>query len=289
MGNNERGDRSGKLLTMVIPPQHNRVTGSEHSMRLDNEVYGKMSGSIDNSNYVIDNQKCNIASNLALQTDGMSQDDEKRRLRASIAELKQQVQRQQQAAQEDEKLRQLRREHEALQEQLQVGTSEGMGISDFKHCEKSSKPQKSVVKSGNESMTQQAERLQALTGVKFDMTGFINKNTRASPEEIDSVLRIVDSKQKVRTLGKHKGAETYLSAANHSGKQVKKDDIGSESENDDGSESDSDVQEVEDGGVGAKRKGKVHSGLYERPGDTKLVSTEWYAHTALNKALGGGA
>ena len=32
--------------------------------------------------------------------------------------------------------------------------------------------------------------------------------------------------------------------------------------------------------------GKYHSCLYDRPGDTKLVSNEWYAHTALDEAIG---
>ena len=31
----------------------------------------------------------------------------------------------------------------------------------------------------------------------------------------------------------------------------------------------------------------MHSGLHDKLSNTKLVSNEWYAHTALDKMLGG--
>ena len=36
-----------------------------------------------------------------------------------------------------------------------------------------------------------------------------------------------------------------------------------------------------------KRGGKLKSGLYQKTGDVKLVSNEWYAHTALDEAILG--
>ena len=40
--------------------------------------------------------------------------------------------------------------------------------------------------------------------------------------------------------------------------------------------------------LGTSGKGKkVISGRYERVGNSKLVSNEWYAHTALDEAMGG--
>ena len=35
------------------------------------------------------------------------------------------------------------------------------------------------------------------------------------------------------------------------------------------------------------RTGKFRSGRHDKPSDTKLIFNEWYAHTALDEALGG--
>ena len=53
------------------------------------------------------------------------------------------------------------------------------------------------------------------------------------------------------------------------------------------SDSDEDAESVLKVKAEASNKGKkVTSGRYERVGNSKLVSNEWYAHTALDEAMG---
>ena len=115
-------------------------------------------------------------------------------------------------------------------------------------------------------LVSESGRLQALTGVKFDMSSFIKKDTGASPKEINSVLNIIDNKARKAMTGKHRSAGEH----SHGGKKPKLQELDEESM-EETSDSDSDVQETEPCGT---CKGKVQSGLYDRPGDTKLVSNE---------------
>ena len=114
-----------------------------------------------------------------------------------------------------------------------------------------------------------ATSLQNLTGVKFDMSGFIGEDVGAKRSEIDSVLSLAEE------------------SSGH-GKKTKRQKHQVESESESESELSTSDNEEEIQAVKRKKpkKGKVHSGCHDKLSDTKLVSNEWYAHTALDEALG---
>ena len=129
-----------------------------------------------------------------------------------------------------------------------------------------------------------AANLQNMTGVKFDMSGFLNTDGDEKPSrclntdseikrsELDNVISIVDSRSK-----------TKRSKVKRTKRQVETD---LETESGDDSSSSSEDEEVHVVKRKNPHKGKFHSGRYDKLSDTKLVSNEWYAHTALDEALG---
>ena len=111
-----------------------------------------------------------------------------------------------------------------------------------------------------------AANLQNLTGVKFDMSGFL-KNER------DSVLPVVEPSGKTG-----KGSRSKWSKM--------QDDTDSDSDMEGSTYSSSDDEDMQVLKRKKLKKGKLRSGRYDKLSDTKLVSNEWYAHTALDEALG---
>ena len=197
----------------------------------------------------------------------MSREDKKHELRKSIAQLRRQLQ----EKEEGEELKALMEEEEALRVQLAGPSKASMGKTSSK-ISKSGKNDQNGKKSlkhtdsidDKQSVADAATNLQSLTGVKFDMSGFLGEETGAKKHEVDSIMSLSDTKKAKR----QKQAET---------------------DTDSGSESDSSSADDDDVPVKRKnmRSGQFRSGRHEKPSNTKLVSNEWYAHTALDEALGG--
>ena len=102
------------------------------------------------------------------------------------------------------------------------------------------------------------------------------------PNEINDILALTGSKdrnkKKRKSVGKRKRSKRSPSTSCH--------DTSSSSSSSQELMEDTDIEEIPVKN-NRKHKGKLRSGLYVKSGDTKLISNEWYAHTALDEAIGG--
>ena len=243
-----------------------RVNDIDSTMTCGIDAWSPRSPLVHDSNDII---------HLVLQR-AMVNEDRKRALRESITNLKQI-----QEKEEDEELRVLMAEEEALCSRLNAGTNAGSGkqskakIAHKSQCEKPGMGSTEVSKD-NESVNlikDMTASLQNLTGVKFDMSGFLNEGVKGKHADVKNVTHFVEDTGSVK--GKRYKRQ----------KQERDDDSESETEGDcTTSDEEDQVQTVRRKNP---RKGSVKSGRHDRPSDTKLVSNEWYAHTTLDEAMGG--
>ena len=172
------------------------------------------------------------------------------------------------AQQEDEELRQLLLEEQRLREQLTGSTSQA-----------AKKGKTSVSDSHGNGATQGEANilstLQNLTGVTFDMLGFLDDN-RPKQGNVGS-LNVVETPKKV---GKSKAKKTKMTPE----KEESEVDMDVSESGDESTDEEMDRESVRRKDA---RKGNVRSGHYDRMSDTKLISNEWYAHTALDETMGG--
>ena len=197
-------------------------------------------------------------------------EERKKALRETIAALKRQVDEQE----EDKELQQLMWEEQELRDRLNKDAPSKIRI-DGNHdkCNE-------TTNRGSSGKAQKVEKkdpspvqvLHNLTGVKFDMSGFLPEEVGTKDHEFNEVV----------TLSEHKATKS------RKGRSKKKRVQESESELAlDTSDSQSDEEEIHLTTSTRQVKGKVRSGLYDKLGDTKLVSNEWFAHTEIDEALGG--
>ena len=210
-----------------------------------------------------------VTNYISLQVD-MDLEERKRALRQSIASLKQKVE-----EQEDDELCQLMEVERQLKAKLHQG--EGLAPGTGGNVNKIH-TEKLAIK--DESSRAQAE-LQNLIGLKFDMTGFLGSDLNARPSELKGVYSLAEREaQAVAQAKRSKGSKLVVKKRRH------EEEGSSDSLDPDMSDSDDKVEMVKvKPGTSGKGK-KVISGRYERVGNSKLVSNEWYAHTALDEAMG---
>ena len=207
-----------------------------------------------------------INSLVITESDTATLEERKKALRDNIAKLQQQV-----AAEEDEELKELMELESSLKRKLS-STDSGSG--------NTNKDKRNKVKEKNSFRNSDKAKgidLQSLSGIKFDMTGFLKDTAAAKADEVNDILNFSDKKNKKgkNLVAKPAVKQCCVTSA-------------SESEDSDASGSDYSDDEVEVLEVrGKKPKGKFKSGLYARPGDAKLVSNEWHAHVALDEITGG--
>ena len=214
-----------------------------------------------NSTVTRDLNKQNVDGGLCLEFQkSMSLEEKKRAVRESIAQLQQQVTQQQ----EDEELRALLDEERKLREQLA-----GNGTTQANKG--------NVVKnSARQGSSDMLVTLQNLTGVTFDMSGFVDDN-RPKIKNVDDLSFVETPKKKKNKAKKSKISPEIVRPEEDSDVEMSESDVTSSDD-----DSDSGAARRKD-----PRKGNVRSGRYDRLSDTKLVSNEWYAHTAIDETIGG--
>ena len=209
----------------------------------------------------------NLTETLDLQKSMSTLEERKQALRQRVAALRKQVQQE-----EDEEFKQLQREEEELLKKLN------------KQSERKEKPSKAgnggsnimgeTCKVSNSSGLDAQNELKNLTGVTFDMSGFIGDNMGAGQEEVNDLLLLTEKKgSKKRKLRKTRR-----------NRRDEESDSESSSESSSATDSEDECQTREHS---KKKKGKFKSGLYDRQSDAQLVSNEWYAHPALDEAVLG--
>ena len=223
---------------------------------------------------------------LVLQSN-MANEERKKAIRDNIARMKRELQQKE----EDEELQALLREEEELKAKLagkpgpsgsQSKTGTLYDLNEFvqSNAKPTSNSDSKTSKVGNSNdgltgpnpITDPVASLQNLTGIKFDMLGFLDGTGSKKSNENKNVATFVEDER----AGMSKGKKC---------KRSKHQEEESETEQDsDSSSSSEDEDEVKRKNP---RKGKFRSGRHDKPSDTKLVSNEWYAHTALDKTLGG--
>ena len=206
---------------------------------------------------------------LVLQKN-MSLEDRKWEIQENIACMKKQLQQQQ----EDEELLALMKEEEELHSQLgeastsSDGTSSKSGkMGNANKNKKCGMVKENVPSNGSHDSDLIANilaDLHNLAGVNFDMSGFLNKKV-VDKQELNNVMPVTDTRKSKRS--KHDEESDTVSESRTS--------------------SDDNEDEVRVVKWKNPRTGKFRSGRHDKPSDTKLISNEWYAHTALNEALGG--
>ena len=240
-------------------------------------------------------------------TISMSLEERKKAILASIAALKQQVQEQE----EDEELRELLRQEEELKRKLsqgstpqlkQLGSASKSGASKKNYKKKVGKEKmpKEIKKKPEVNMIQQ--ELASLAGVDFDVSGFVNGNT-SQALNISSVLSESElrggygnrinslslSTERKAKCTKQKAKRTKKSKSKRSSqKRTPSSSSESSSESSEGEDTESEEEEeIEE--IKSRRKGKkFKSGLYTKLGEVRLVSREWYAHSALDEEVDWG-
>ena len=222
----------------------------------------------------------------ALQKDEMTSLAEKKKaIWDSIAKLRQQVS----EGEEDEELRMLKQEEEELREQLnckrnaRAGNTRTGGKNGSSTCNASHN-----TNSSGRSSVNAINQLKNITGVQFDMKGFSNKDEATGTEELNHLLSLTGSVPKSSPKAvKRSSKSECVHGGKHARGMEEAESESSGSENESQSESgDSDCEKQQELSRTNKKKGKYRSGLYDRRGDTKLVSNEWYAHTGLDEVVG---
>ena len=221
-----------------------------------------------------------------LQIENHNMEEKKRRLRESIAMLQHKVKEQE----EDSEMQQLMKLEAQLRQKLADGSPPVEASTSSKSKSSKKRVKNGVTHKGTpkrilKNLTKQSvcendpqADLQNLTGIKFDMEGFIKKNVDANTAELTDVLKLAEKANK-----KHSGTRSKKSKKRSPSPPSDSSSSESSSESD-SDDSDREVQEIP---PPKKRKGKLKSGLYAKSGDTKLVSSEWYAHSALDEAIVG--
>ena len=187
------------------------------------------------------NALCDISSGileLNLQNNDMSCEERKQAAREHITALHKQVQ----EREEDKELQQLLPEEEELHKKLSKAPATASGSKDG--CGMSNTSLSSHSSNKADAATE-AEKLKALTGVQFDMSGFVNKNAGANMAEVDSIFKFTEP---IRTLqptlpAKHKLTGGMTSTG---GKKARRDQQESESESDDESGSETEDTDTDD-------------------------------------------
>ena len=184
----------------------------------------------------------------------------KKNLLASIANLKQQLKNKEE---EDQELQELIKQEAELKRKL--SQSEPVKVT------QSSKK--------GEVNLDGASLLQNMTGIKFDMSGNLGEECDIHRKEVDEFISIADSRVK-----KVKRAKSSKVKRRRTKRRVSSSSSSSSSESEaESSESSSEEEEVFRDHGRKERGRKVKSGLFDKSAQSKLVSKEWYAHSALEE------
>ena len=178
----------------------------------------------------------------------MSMEQRKKVVWESIAELQRQIDEQQ----EDKELKQLMEEEARLQQLLAQPTGAA-----GKTGNNGNKCKSNINMQGSDIMS----TLQELTGVKFDMSGFLDDN-RPVAGKVNNAL-LVESQAKA---GKSKPKKSRLSRGEMD-EELEVEQSVSEEDSSDGEDDDNDQRRKK-----PAKKGNVRSGRYDTLSDTKLVS-----------------
>ena len=211
----------------------------------------------------------------SLNLEGLTKEEKKQRLRASIAQMEEE--------EEDEELRQLLAKHEELQKRKNSAGHSGVD----QEGKKSDKRNEEVFQvqvgpkvvnkreqGGRNRKVEKATKRKDSDGIpKFDVENFVKGNL-PSLADIQKILNFTDDSQKKEVKTRKKSRA-----------RAKSPEPSSESEDESNSESEEESEEE----FPAKKRvkgGKKTSGFYARSGNSRIVSNELYAHAALEEEGG---
>ena len=242
-----------------ITKKKNKV--NKKSAPSDPESVNASPRSLNSSDIIITGQF--VAENMSLPNlKGLSAAEKKRILQQKIEEMEAEAQVQEE--EEDDELQELLKKHEQLRSRLSTRSSKN---SKSKHKNKVDNEDLPVHEQIN---------IEELT-----------KSKMPSVSDIQNLLHI--SEKKTKTKSKCSGKNKRRKGGHK--KTQESSESSSDSETSVSSDSESSSSDSEEGDVRRKKRSKkgkkLKSGLFERPANARIVSSEWYAHAALEDEIGG--